>query len=134
MFGKRDKGVWFAGDTVWGTSTMVYEGSDDPHVGAFVCDCDPPWFDEDEAKLAGDGNPQHTAQRIADEHNERDRLAQENAALLAVLEAADKCVGVIYRRTNSWDYAEIEYAHVEALREAIEKARALVGSSSGQGE
>lgn len=60
---------------------------------------------------------------------ERDRLAQENAALRGVLRAADKCVGVINRRTNSWDYAEVEYAHVEAVREAIDKARALVGSS-----
>src|SRR6476469_277156 len=84
---EQERKRWYAGDVVWGTATMVYEGSDDPHKGKFVCDCDPFMFD-DETKLAGDGNPQHIAQQIADDHNRVGELEARVKELERMLEYA----------------------------------------------
>jgi hypothetical protein len=110
-----ERKTWYVGDVVWGTATMVYEGSDDPHKGKFVCDCESIMFcegddDEDGIVHAGDGNPQHTAQQIAEEHN---RIPELEAS---VVDMRDRVILERERRESAW-------AEVARLRQALASGR-----------
>lgn len=130
----EERKTWYVGDVVWGTATMVYESSDDPHKGKFVCDCDPFMFD-DETKMAGDGNPQHLAQQVADDHN---RIPELKQALLALVEAAYRVTETVQNGQppdtkarwvccgEYWHDAHKPDCRHLALEKAIEKARTVL--------
>lgn len=135
--------TWYVGDVVWGTATMVYEGSDDPHTGKFVCDCDGLMFDN-EVKLAGDNNPQHTAQCVADDHNRIPFLEAEidtlREALAAVVASANRVTETVENGQPPdtkarwvccgayWDEAHRDGCRHLALQEALKQANALLAT------
>lgn len=89
---------WYAGDVVWGTATSVYEGSDDPHQGRFICECEP----LAEIEVGGTLHPQMNAKWIADTHNklyiliaaieELDRRMNEDESFMTVTEGDEEII------------------------------------------